>query len=115
MVSYLFPIHRWMGHTLSAVVLILVVWSIVLAVRSGEDDRISEIVMKAGVGLIDLQILLGLFLYIGRSYVNTWHPVLGILAAISLHAGNKLKNWARVGSFVVGSVCVTGAVMLVVG
>lgn len=107
--------HRWLGHLLSALVLVAVIWSIVLAVRSEEDDQISSVAMKVVVGLVDLQVLMGIILYTQIGISNTWHPVLAILAAISFHAGNKMEAWKRVGSFVLGTACVVGAVMLVVG
>lgn len=114
-IDLLLILHRWLGRLLSAIVLIAVVWTIVLAVRSDEDDRISTVALKSVVGLVDLQILLGFILYgVGQFAITLWHPLVGILAAISLHMGNKMAGWKRVGSFVVGFVCVIGAFLLVV-
>jgi heme A synthase len=108
-------LHRWLGRLLSAVVLIAVVWTIVLAVRSEEDDRISTVAMKSVVGLVDLQVLLGLILYgLGSFQVSHWHPMLGILAAVSLHMGSKMKGWKRVTGFGLGFASVIGAFLLVV-
>lgn len=106
--------HRGTGHLLMGLVLVAVVWTMVLALRSGEDDTISSVAMKIVVGLVDLQVLIGVILYLKLGVPNTWHPVLAILAAISFHAGNKMKHWKRVASFVVGAACVIGTYLLVV-
>ena len=112
----LYPIHQGLGHLLSALSLIAVVCAIVLAIKDIDEYRPTSIFFSIVVGLLDLQILLGLIGYamIGLATVSTYHPVLAILAAIAFHSGKKMKRWKRVAGFLLGTVCIVGAVMLAV-
>lgn len=115
MLEILTKIHLGLGHLLSVLGLLALLLAIFLAWKNDDGNRLSSIYFKVVVGLIDLQVLLGIINYFslpGRP--EAWHPVLGILGVISFHAGNKMVSWKRVISFLAGMACIIGAVMLVV-
>jgi len=106
--------HRGLGHTLSLLGLLIVLFSTYLAWKDEEGNRFFSIFFTSVVGLVDLQVLLGFILYSQLNFPSPGHFVLAILAVISLHAGNKMSSWKRAGSFLLAFVCIVGAVVLAV-
>jgi len=106
--------HAGLGYLLLVVGLIVVAWTALLAYRREEPSGASSVACVTLVGLIDLQVLIGIVLFMltleGRSW--TWalhHPLFMIAAAVCAHVGNKQDHWALTGWFV------TSYVLLLVG
>lgn len=112
--NFLHTFHLALGHTLSLLGLLTVLFSIYLAWKGEEGNRFFSIFFTSVVGIVDLQVLMGFILYSQVGFPNPGHPVLGILALIALHAGNKMSSWKRVGGFLLACVCIIGAVVLAV-
>lgn len=94
----LFTIHQMYGYLLLLVLVIELVWTLIESIRDVEPGRFSSIKSSAVVGLIDLQVLLGIgVLYAFWPDFPHTHPVLMILAAVGLHLANKQSGWVRFG------------------
>ncbi|MFB6356295.1 MAG: hypothetical protein ABEJ65_07255 [bacterium] len=94
----LFRIHQGLGHLTGTVIVILLIWSIVEYVRNVEENKVFSITSSAIIGLVDLQILIGIVLYVIMPSVarpTTWHPMAMILGAVGFHISKKLEPLPR--------------------
>ncbi len=98
----LFHAHAGLGYLLIIAAVIVVLWSAVAAYRDEGKSGGLHITSTALVGLIDLQALLGIVLFLMLSKEWVWtlhHPLLMIVAAVAGHVANKQEGWAVTGWF----------------
>jgi heme A synthase len=104
-------IHRFLGETLLLIALIVVILAIIGLVRKKAAERAERIFGFVYSGLLDLQVLLGLVIFIylitiaGSGLLTSrfiLHPILMILAVVVVHAsrarrsaGVPARHWAQ--------------------
>ncbi len=109
--------HAGLGYLLILLAILVVGWTVVLAIRDQEQKRGSRVACTALVGLIDLQALLGLVLFVMMNKEWNWalhHPLLMIAGAVVAHVANKQESWALPGGFSVSLLLLLGGAYPVV-
>ncbi len=102
-------IHYTLGYSLFGLVLLELAWSLVETVTDLGQGNLSSIKSSVIVGLIDLQVLLGILnlsvygYYLGRVLV---HAITMLIAVVVLHIGNNTTGLTRVGLQAAGLICV---------
>lgn len=104
----LYTIHNYYGEFLQLVPIVVLVWFAVR--RSAPLQRVAPI-------LLDINVLIGLILYLGSGrQVSVWHPVL-MLAAIGLAHGvsRSEKRSTVVGAWAVVLLLVAAGIRVAAG
>jgi hypothetical protein len=122
-------LHRILGETLLLIALIGILLAIVGLIRKQAMDRAEAIFGLLYPGILDLQALLGIVLYVllmtqaGMPLI-VWplvlHPILMILAVVMVHASRAWRNgsppsrhWAQLAAYGLSSVLIlTGRIFV---
>jgi heme A synthase len=88
-----------LGYSLFALVLVELVWSLSETLMESSPNKLSSVKSKIVVGLMDLQVLLGILnLYFNYTLEHALIHAVTMLAAVGvLHVANKKEAWVRVG------------------
>lgn len=89
------PIHQMLGYLMVVLLAVELIWTLVETLTDSDSGSVSRVKSKALVGLLDLQVLLGLI----NSYLSAFFPMYHVIAMIggagSLHVANKQSGWTR--------------------
>ncbi|MFB6347523.1 MAG: hypothetical protein ABEK50_17535 [bacterium] len=109
--------HRGLGYLVAVLILFLIGWAIYeLLTRSSHSDWF-DLGMSGFVGLVDLQVLLGLFLYFlypAGARPSIEHPSVMILSAAGFHIANKLGRTGRFVLLILGALFIGRGIMVVI-
>lgn len=110
----LFKAHQGLGLYLLQLFVVVEALRLIWARNRAPGQRPAEWLASAVIGLVDLQVLLGLILYVvGPRSAPMSHLALGIVAAVVLHVSKKMEGTSRILTYLAGMVCVLGTVYLV--
>ncbi|MFB6346032.1 MAG: hypothetical protein ABEK50_09705 [bacterium] len=114
---YLKEAHRGLGYLLGVLLLAVLVWCLVEILADTESNESKAWAIKTTVGLADLQVLLGLILYVlypSGARPSMEHPAVMILAVGLLHYSSKRDGWIQVGLLVLSAVFIGRGIMIVI-
>lgn len=117
--NILFHAHSGLRYLVLLAGVLALVYSLVAMLRDRPWDRPGRILLTSFVGLLDLQVLLGLILvFVLAFYPALWgHLVMMILAAVVAHVASAInkRRPAEGRSHLVAVLGSAGALILVVG
>lgn len=117
--NIVFHAHSGVRYLVLLAGLAAFLYTAVAAVRSRPWNRTSALLVRIFVGVLDLQILLGLVLvFVWRFYPALWgHIVMMVLAAASAHIASALnrKRPPEARKPLTAALGVAGALILIVG
>lgn len=117
--TILFQAHSGLRYLVLLAGLVAFGYSLVAAVRARPWDRTGRILFAIFVGLVDLQVLLGLALvFVWPFYPMLWgHITMMILAAAAAHVANAVnrKRPVEQRSHMTAALGAAGALILIVG
>ncbi len=89
-------IHQMLGYLMVVLLALELIWTLVEMLTDSDSGSISTVKSKSVVGLLHLQVLLGLVNSYLRAYFPTYHVIAMIGGAGTLHVSNKQSGWTRV-------------------